>query len=68
MTEAQYWFGRYLEECKEKGVVPCKRCAKAVNMNGTLYCTRDARKGYEVVNKGFYCADGEEKTDEENRN
>jgi hypothetical protein len=36
-------------------------------MNGTLYCTRDARKGYEAVSKGFYCADGEEKTDEESR-
>lgn len=67
MTEAQYWFGRYLEECKRKGVVPCKNCTKAVNMNGTLYCTKDPERGYVMVRNGFYCADGEEKSDEESR-
>lgn len=61
MTEAQYWFNRYLEECKKKGVVPCYKCAKCDNKNGTYYCMKDLRKGIEVHDKGFYCSDGEEK-------
>ena len=67
MTEAEYWFDRYLEECKKKGVVPCEKCAKCKNLNGVNYCTKNACRGYEAVRKGFYCADGEEKSDEENR-